>query len=453
MVCDIGCDHGYVLIEAIQDFGVERGIACDIARGPLQAASEHIASRGLKNSVSLVLSDGFRDVTEDFDTAVVAGMGGMLISEILINGREKIKGKRLVLQANHDRARVRRTLSALGFRITEEYAFLDHGKYYEVMVAEPGTAQYLPLDYTYGPLLRQEKNTAFQTHYRKVYKSISAAVERIRNENQRREKLAELKDIEYILGDVDMNKKYIEDTKNYYDAYFLDEQARPTIVVSPGGGYAYTSARESAPVARLFNGYGYHVVVVHYRETAEEAYPMPAKYMAYVLRLLQRDARVKKIIGLGFSAGGHNLLEVSLHTDEYGIRPLDLLMLGYPVITTDERYWHQASFVNLLKQNFENIELRSRLSLETQVTKDAPDLFLWGTYTDESVNVMNSLLLIEAYRKSNCNVEYHMFPMGGHGLSVCTAESADGNPEKINPYIGRWTEFAEIWLKEKLKEN
>lgn len=452
IVCDIGCDHGYVLIEAIKQFGVERGIACDIACGPLQAAGEHIALCGLKDSIFLVLSDGFQNVTQDFDTAVLAGMGGMLISDILVAGKEKIKGKRLVLQANHDRAQVRKILVNLGFEIVEEYAFYDHGKYYEIMVAEPGRAKYLPIDYTYGPLLRREKNTAFRQYYRKRYEDVSQVVSRIKDEKQRLAKLTELKEIEYILGGISMEKEYIENTKNYYEAYFIDEQARPTILISPGGGYAYTSPRESVPVARVFNKFGYHAVVVHYRETAEEAYPMPAKYLACVFRRLQKDTRVKKIIGLGFSAGGHNLLEVCLHPAEYNIAPLDLLMLGYPVVTADERYWHRGSFVNLLKDNFDNSRLRSRLSLETQVTATAPDLFLWGTYTDESVDVMNSLLLIEAYKRNRCNAEYHMFPMGGHGLSVCTAESAEGNPEKISPYIGSWTELAGKWITEKLKK-
>lgn len=247
-----------------------------------------------------------------------------------------------------------------------------------------------------------------------------------------------------------MNKSYILNTENYYTTYFIDDAKRPTIVVSPGGGYLYTSPRESLPVANAFNKRGYHVVVVNYRETKDESYPKTANYLAYALKSIREDSRVECIIGLGFSAGGHNMLEVALHEDLYGIK-LDLLMLGYPVVTSDNRYWHEGSFKNLLHDGFNNEKLLKRLSLENEVTPSAPDLFLWGTFTDESVNVMNSLLLMEAYKKNGCNCEYHCFPMGGHGLSVSNDESSEGNALKKIDYVARWTDFADMWIKNKIK--
>ena len=249
-----------------------------------------------------------------------------------------------------------------------------------------------------------------------------------------------------------MNKKYILNTANYYTEYFVDDIKRTTIVVSPGGGYLYTSPRESMPVSNVFNKLGYHVVVVNYRETKDESYPKTAKYLAYVLSELKKNSKVGYIVGLGFSAGGHNMLEVALHENIYNVK-LDLLMLGYPVVTTDNRYWHEGSFKNLLHDDFGNEKLLKRLSLENEVTSSAPDLFLWGTFTDESVDVMNSLLLMEAYKKNGCNCEYHCFPMGGHGLSVSNDESSEGNALKKNDYIARWTDFADAWIKNKLKKG
>lgn len=246
-------------------------------------------------------------------------------------------------------------------------------------------------------------------------------------------------------------KKYILNTINYYTEYFIDDNKRPTIVVSPGGGYQYTSPRESLPVAKQYNSYGFHVVVVNYRETVEEAYPKPSEYLAYVLKELKNDHRVDKIIGLGFSAGGHNMLEVTLHNKDYKIDKPDLLMLGYPVVTADPKYAHMGSFKNLLKDKENNLIMRKYLSMEYQVKKGNPDLFLWGTFTDESVDVMNSLLLLEAYRKAECNAEYHVFPMGGHGLSVANEDSAEGNIAKINPYIARWVALSVEWINNKLK--
>ncbi len=452
MVCDVGCDHAYVLIKAIKSYGVERGIACDIAKGPLKMAKKSIQDYGLENEIDLCLSDGFSKVEAEFDTAVIAGMGGTLIAEIIFKHLEKLANKKLILQANNDRYKLRRFLYTHGFKFIEEYALYEQDKYYEIMVVQKEPSQYADIDLKYGPILRKNQNEAYQMYYKKKLTHLDSILSKIKNESEKKEKQQEYDEIIRILEDRSMEQKSILNTKNYYTSYFIDDKARPTLVISPGGGYAYTSPRESAPVAKVFNDYGYHVVVVNYRETVEDAYPKPAQYLANVILGLRQDARVSKIIGLGFSAGGHNILEVSLHSKFYGegAKP-DLLMLGYPVITADERYWHKGSFMNLLKDDFDNLELRKYLSLETQVNEEAPDLFLWGTFTDESVNVMNSLLLVEAYKKYNLNVEYHLFPMGGHGLSVANEDSADGNLEKVNPYIAKWTELARDWLKQKLK--
>ena len=250
-----------------------------------------------------------------------------------------------------------------------------------------------------------------------------------------------------------MEKQYILDTKNYYCTYFIDSKTRPTLFICPGGGYKYTSPRESEPVAKEFMERGYHIVILHYRETLE-VYPMPGTYLSKALEEIKKDSRVGKIIGLGFSAGGHCLLEYTLHYKDYSskIKP-DLLILGYPVITADYNYAHLGSFEFLLKENVDNECLRNYLSLETQVNKDnAVDLFLWGTYTDQSVVVENSLRLIEAYRKAEGNVEYHLFPFGAHGLSVANSSSSEGVKDKESPYIARWVDFADSWIKLKVLE-
>ncbi len=248
-----------------------------------------------------------------------------------------------------------------------------------------------------------------------------------------------------------MEKHFLLNSHNFYRTYFLDETARPTIFVVPGGGYKYTSPRESEPVAKAFLKYGFHVVILNYRETTE-TYPMPGTYLGKALEEIKMDKRVGKIIGLGFSAGGHCLLEYCLHTKDYPskVRP-DLLMLGYPVVTADVEVAHKGSFEVLLGERTEEETLRNYLSLETQVTKDnAIDLFLWGTYTDSSVPVENSIRLIDAYHKAGGNAEYHMFYFGGHGLSVANAETSNGNSDMESPYIARWVEFAVDWINNKL---
>ena len=52
--------------------------------------------------------------------------------------------------------------------------------------------------------------------------------------------------------------------------YFLDLskevpiEKRPTVIVCPGGAYAFTSDREAEPIAMRFNAIGMNAVVVRY---------------------------------------------------------------------------------------------------------------------------------------------------------------------------------------------
>ncbi len=449
VLCDVGCDHAYVTINAIKKYNVKKGIAADIAAGPLSMAREKITEAGLIDNVEIILSNGFESIESDFDTAVIAGMGGKLISQILTMGTNKIEGKKLILEPNCDSDEVREFLVNNNFYIEDEYAIVDQNKYYEIIVAMPGNKEYTDFEVKFGPILLNKKPKEFIDFYKDKINYLSKILTKINDDTVRTQKVNEINQYLEVIR-TNMETKYILNTINYYKEYYIDDETRPTIVIAPGGGYLYTSPRESEPVAEIYNAAGFHVVVVNYRETKDEVYPAPAKYLAEAIKEIKKDSRVGKIIALGFSAGGHNVLEVTLHHENYGIKP-DLIMLGYPVVTSNELYSHKGSFNNLLHEGYNNKELMQYLSMETQVTSDAPDLFLWGTFTDESVDVMNSLLLIEAYKKAGCNVEYHMYPMGGHGLSVCNSKSADGNKEKINPYIGKWIYQSIDWLNLKLK--
>ncbi len=452
-VCDIGCDHAYTLVTAIKQYGVSHGYAVEVASGPLENAKKTIHEHNLDRQITPVLSNGFQEMDASlFDTAILSGMGGILIVEILKNSLEKIKNKKLIIEANNDAAKVRDFLFSQGFIITEEEALYDQGKYYEIMIFEPGAQKYDVYDTEFGPILRKQCSADFLRYYENKANLLLKILPDIKDTHKLDAKYVEYKTVSYIAKGQLMKKYFLLNSENYYRIYFADDKPRPTIFICPGGGYKYTSPRESEPVMEEFIKYGFHVVIVNYRETGNEGYPAPGMYIGKALEEIKKDGRVKEVIGLGFSAGGHALLEYTLHNQDYGylVRP-NLLMLGYPVISSDIAIAHIESFERLLKENFSDESLRRYVSLEKQVTKEnAIDLFLWGTYTDESVSVLNSLRLLEVYHTVSASVEYHMFPLGCHGLSIANAETSFGNPNKNIPYISRWIEFAIEWIQLKL---
>ena len=85
-----------------------------------------------------------------------------------------------------------------------------------------------------------------------------------------------------------------------------------------------------------------------------------------------------------------------------------------------------------------DVELRRLLSLEYQVGPQVPKTFLWHTWTDQSVPVENSLLLLQALRKAGVNVEAHLYPMGPHGIALGTEETQGIGQKYLAPYCESW---------------
>ena len=131
-LADIGCDHAYVAIEAVRRGRAARALACDIRKGPLQQAAEHILCAGLAGKIETRLSDGLEKVAPgEADTVVVAGMGGPLMERILQGRLEDFAY--FVLSPQSEIPHFRRFLLAEGMQIDEETMLIDEGKYYVIL--------------------------------------------------------------------------------------------------------------------------------------------------------------------------------------------------------------------------------------------------------------------------------------------------------------------------------
>ena len=140
---DIGCDHAYVPIRLCEQGRIDRAVAADIREAPLAIAAENIRRRGLADRIETRLSDGFSAINpSEIDSALIAGMGGMLICSILNEGAGALPSLReLILEPQSDVDQVRRVLTegstGVTFRIDKERLVLERGKYYPVIHAIP----------------------------------------------------------------------------------------------------------------------------------------------------------------------------------------------------------------------------------------------------------------------------------------------------------------------------
>lgn len=147
---DVGCDHGYLSVSLVASGICPGAIAMDVRKGPLEAAKIHIAEAGLNDYIDVRLSDGLAGCGQgEADTMVCAGMGGRLMERILREGMEKARGMReLILQPQSELPQFRAFLREAGFRVAQEDAVIEDGKYYFAIKA------------AYGPEARQTGGSA-----------------------------------------------------------------------------------------------------------------------------------------------------------------------------------------------------------------------------------------------------------------------------------------------------
>ena len=167
-----------------------------------------------------------------------------------------------------------------------------------------------------------------------------------------------------------------------------------------------------------------------------------------------------QIIVLGCSAGGHLAASLGVFWEEAFLaealniksselkllRP-DGMILCYPVITSGE-YAHRGSFQNLLQDREE--ELSEKMSLELQVSPKTPPTFIWHTYTDGVVPVENSLLFVSALRKEGVSVEFHMYPEGGHGLSLANRLTCNRGGDAVQEECTSWISLVHTWMEHRV---
>ena len=63
-----------------------------------------------------------------------------------------------------------------------------------------------------------------------------------------------------------------------------------------------------------------------------------------------------------------------------------------------------------------------RFSLENQIDRETPPVFLWHTAADSTVPVENSLVFAQKLSEYKVPFELHIYPFGVHGLSLAVKE-------------------------------
>lgn len=138
-VADIGTDHGFLPIALWEQGKSPHVVLSDINSGPLEKARFNINKHFPEKEFDIRIGNGIQTIgPAEVDSIVIAGMGGLLIAEILGNDLERSKSyKKLILQPRNAQSKLRAWLLENGFEIRDEVLVRERKYLCEIIVAAP----------------------------------------------------------------------------------------------------------------------------------------------------------------------------------------------------------------------------------------------------------------------------------------------------------------------------
>lgn len=137
-IADIGTDHGYIPVYLLNKGHVDFAILADVNKGPLENARSEVRHNNLTDKVDLRLGSGIEVLNEnEVDEVIIAGMGGILISELL-EAKKSVAHNldKLILQPMQAQDELRKYLLNNGYEILDEVLVKEDFRIYEIIVAK-----------------------------------------------------------------------------------------------------------------------------------------------------------------------------------------------------------------------------------------------------------------------------------------------------------------------------
>lgn len=136
VLCDCGCDHGYIGEKAISEGIVKKVIFVDLSAPSLEKARKLCLEKG-HSRCEFLCQDGLGDIKTD--AAVIAGMGGLEIIDII--SRAKYPPSYLILSPQRNVKEVRQELCK-NYKTVKDFVIYDK-KFYDLMLLQRGEGENL----------------------------------------------------------------------------------------------------------------------------------------------------------------------------------------------------------------------------------------------------------------------------------------------------------------------
>ena len=192
-MADIGTDHAYLPLFLLEKGKVQWAIASDIHKGPLERARAHLKGQEKGENIELRLGGGLSPLeTGEVDGAVMAGMGGLMMRDILEADFPKAQSLSwLVLQPQNHVSELKQYLAGHHFMIMQEDMVMEDRRLYEMMLVKPGAMKEISLlEGEIGVTENYRQHPLFHEHLRRLIRKrdflIQGVAEDTDNERNRR---------------------------------------------------------------------------------------------------------------------------------------------------------------------------------------------------------------------------------------------------------------------------
>ena len=193
-LADVGCDHGFLSLFVLKNEIAKNVVCVDISEKCLQKTKNLLKKAALENQAIYVLGDGLKDVVDDLDWVVVAGMGGLNISQILENMPKKHQKAKFVLQPMNNITFVRKTLNKLGFKITRDEVVFDNKKYYHIICAQQGTQKLSKQQIRCGAIVEDYRTDEYQKWLQQKILKVKNIISNVSPQNEKYPELCDYLD-------------------------------------------------------------------------------------------------------------------------------------------------------------------------------------------------------------------------------------------------------------------
>lgn len=210
-------------------------------------------------------------------------------------------------------------------------------------------------------------------------------------------------------------------------------------LVIPGGSYQNLGKPEKLPVAKKFFSLGYSSSTLNY-SVYPKCYPTQYNQGLQAIKIL--SSKFKKIVLIGFSAGGH-LAGLLGTTERKKLFNAVAMILCYPVISFSKKA-HEKSRKNFFGNKIKNDEKHRELfSIQNRVNSHTLPTFIWTIKNDEVVPYENTLFMIEKLKENNVTFESIIYEKGRHGMALGDETAIRyGKSEYRNKKIAKWVNLS-----------